>query len=225
MTDQDRTIVTVSIIGGTGKEGSGLAMRWAVNGYRVIIGSRDAAKAEARAIELNQIIGGDYIVGMDNEAAAAEGHIVVLTVPYSAHKSTLESVKAHLQGKVLVDITVPLMPPKVRQVHLPEGKSAGLEAQALLGEGVHVVSAFQNVSSEKIGDPGMKVDCDVLITGDSSDAKAEVVQLVEAAGMRGIDAGPLVNSIAVEALTPVMLYINKQYGVKGCGIRVTGLDK
>lgn len=224
MTDNDRMIVTVAILGGTGHEGSGLAMRWAVNGYRVLIGSRDAARAEARASELNQIIGDDYIIGMENAAAATEADIVVLTVPYSAHRATLEGVRDQLQGKVLVDVTVPLAPPKVRQVFVPEGKAAALEAAALLGEGVHVVSAFQNVSAEKMGDPTMFVDCDVLVTGDNEEAKANAIRLVEAAGMRGIDAGPLVNAVAAEALTPVLLYINKKYGIKGAGVRVTGIE-
>ncbi len=223
MTDTERTLITVAVLGGTGKEGSGLAVRWALNGYRVIIGSRDAERAKQRAAELNQELGGDYLTGAANVDAAAEADLVVLSVPYAAHHATLEGVKDQLQGKVLVDITVPLAPPKVRTVHLPEGKSAALEAQALLGEGVKVVSAFQNVSYEKLTDPTSEVQCDVLVTGNDEQAKADVIRLVEAAGMRGFDAGLLPNSIAVEALTPVLLYLNKKYGGHGAGIRVTGL--
>ncbi len=218
------TVVVVGVLGGTGKEGSALAMRWAVNGYRVIIGSRDAERAASRAAELNQELGGEYITGMDNAAAAASSDMVVLSVPYDAHKATLESVKEHLAGKVLVDITVPLKPPKVRTVHLPEGQSAALEAQALLGDDVRVVAAFQNISYIKLERLDSEVDCDVLVCGNDAAAKADVIRLVEAAGMRGIDAGLLPNAIAIEALTPVLLYINKQYGVKSSGIRITGID-
>jgi NADPH-dependent F420 reductase len=217
-------LMAVAVLGGTGKEGSGLAIRWALSGYKVLIGSRDATRAAEKVAELNAQIGGDYLQGMTSDEAAHQADLVVLSVPYDAHKTTLESVQAHLTGKVLVDLTVPLKPPQVRTVHLPEGKSAGLEAQALLGASVKVVSAFQNVSAEKLKDPQVQVDCDVLVCSDDADAKAQVMKLVEAAGMRGIDAGPLANSIAVEALTPVLLYINKTYKVKGAGIRITGVE-
>jgi NADPH-dependent F420 reductase len=223
MTGDERILLTVAVVGGTGKEGAGLAMRWALNGYRVIIGSRDGARAQARAAELNAQIGGDYLVGMENTQAVQEANLIVLTVPYDAQRATLESIKPYLEGKVLVDVTVPLMPPNVRTVHVPEGKAAALEAKALLGDNVRIVSAFQNVSSEKLKDPNASVDCDVLVTGDDAEAKADVMKLVEAAGMRGVDAGPLANAVAVEAMTAVLLYINKAYKVKGAGIHITGI--
>lgn len=222
MTDA-RTLVTIAVLGGTGKEGSGLAMRWALHGYRVIIGSRDAERAAQKASEFNQKLGGNYLIGMANAAAAAEAQFVVVSVPYSAQQQTYEAVKDRLDGKIVIDVTVPMQPPKVRTVHVPEGKSAAQEAAAMLGESVRLVSAFQNVSSEKIADPSISADCDVLVTGDDAEAKAEVIHLVEAAGMRGIDAGPLANAAAAESLTPVLLYINKKYGVHGAGIRITGL--
>lgn len=224
MTTDRGTLVKIAVLGGTGKEGSGLAQRWALHGYQVIIGSRDAERAASRAAEMNQQLKGDYLAGMENAAAAAEADLVVLSVPYSAHKATLEGVKDKLVGKVLVDLTVPLNPPKVRTVHLPEGKSAALEAQALLGDQVRVVAAFQNISAEKLVDPDYVVDCDVLVCGDDEAAKADVIRLAEAAGMRGVDAGSLANAVAVEALTPVLLYINKKYSAKGSGIRITGLQ-
>ena len=220
----DGMVITVGVLGGTGKEGSGLAMRWALQGYRVIIGSRDAERAATRAAELNEQIGGDYIIGLGNDDAAQQAEIVVLSVPYSAHKPTLEGVKPHLDGKILVDVTVPLQPPKVRTVHLPPGQAAALEAQSLLGDAVRVVSAFQNVSAVKLKKTDTDVECDVLVTGDDDDAKQQVIRLVEAAGMRGIDAGPLANAVAIEALTPVLLYINKAYGIKSSGIRITGIE-
>lgn len=217
-------IVTIAILGGTGKEGSGLAMRWALNGYRVIIGSRDAERAANRAAELNTRLGGEYITGTGNADAAAEADIVVLSVPYDAHKATLASVKDALAGKVLIDLTVPLAPPDIWTVNVPEGRAAALEAQALVGPGVKVVAAFQNVSAVKLKDPNTVVQCDVLVCGDDASAKQDVIRLVQSAGMRGIDAGPLANAVAVEALTPVLLYINKTYKVKGAGIVVTGLE-
>jgi len=223
MTDEARTLVTVAVLGGTGKEGSGLALRWALRGYRVIIGSRDADRAAARAAEMNQQIGGDYLTGTDNLTATREADLVVLSVPYSAHRDTLIGVKDALMGKILVDVTVPLQPPKVRTVHVPAGKSAAQEAAALVGADVRIVSAFQNVSAERMQKPAEVVDCDVLVTGDDADAKAEVIKLVEAAGMRGLDAGPLANAAAAESLTPVLLYINKTYGAQGAGIRITGI--
>lgn len=226
MTEQNDgpIMMTVAVLGGTGKEGSGLAMRWALHGYRVIIGSRDAERAQTKAAEFNETLGGDYITGMSNEDAAKAGHIVVLSVPYAAHKATIESVKPNLSGKILVDVTVPLQPPAIRTVHVPEGHAAGLEAQSYAGDDVRVVVAFQNTSFTKLKKLDQPIDCDVLICGDDADAKAEVIKLSEAAGMRGIDAGPLANAVAVEALTPVLLYINKQYKVKGAGIRITGFD-
>lgn len=222
--ENSQILVTIAILGGTGKEGAGLAMRWAVNGYRVIIGSRSAEKAETRAAEMNDELEGDYILGMTNEDAAREANLIVLSVPYGAHQPTLESVKAYCQGKVVIDLTVPLMPPEVMSVNLPDGGAAALEAQAIVGSDVTVVAAFQNVSSVKLKQIDQPVDCDVLVCGDDSDAKQEVIQLVKAAGMRGIDAGALKNAVAVEALTPVLLYINKAYKVKGAGIRITGVE-
>lgn len=217
-------VMTIAVLGGTGKEGSGLAVRWALNGYRVIIGSREAEKAIARANELNTELGGDYLIGMSNVDAAKQAQLVILSVPYSAHKSTLEGVKEYLTGKILVDVTVPLAPPKITSVNIPEGKSACLEAQAFLGDSVKVVAAFQNVSAEKLKDPTIEVNCDVLLCSDYPEAKTDVMALVKATGMRGIDAGGLVNAIAVEALTPVLLYINRAYKVKGAGIRITNLE-
>lgn len=217
-------VMTIAVLGGTGKEGAGLIKRWALAGYQVIIGSRSAEKAISRAAEINMELGGDYVIGMENAEAAKQANLAVLSVPYAAHKPTLEAVREQLAGKILIDLTVPLQPPKVSTVHLPEGQSAALEAQAFLEGNVRVVAAFQNVSAEKLKDPSGDVDCDVLVCADDDDAKVEVIQLVEAAGMRGIDAGPLANAIAVESLTPVLLYINKAYKTKGAGIRITNID-
>ncbi len=215
---------TIAVLGGTGKEGSGLALRWADRGYDVIIGSRQQEKAENAAAELNALLGRDVVRGMANADAAREASIVVLSVPYSAHRATLEGVKDEVQGKILVDVTVPIQPPDITRVALPPGRTAAEEAQALLGSDVRVVSAFQNVSAVHLKDPAHAVDCDVLVSGDDAEAKQAVMALVEAAGMRGVDVGPLANAIVAESLTPVLLGINKRYKVKGAGIRITGIE-
>lgn len=222
---KEPTLLTIAVVGGTGKEGSGLAMRWARSGYRVIIGSRDAERAKQRAEELNAELGGAYLQGTDNVSAATSATIVVVTVPYDAHAGTLEAIKPAVQGKVVVDVTVPIKPPKVRQVYIPEGKSACLEGQAILGPEVKVVAAFQNVSYEQLQDIDQAVICDVLICGDDAKAKEDVIQLVKATGMRGLDAGPLANAVAVEALTPVLLHLNKRYKTHGAGIVITGISE
>lgn len=216
-------LLTIAVLGGTGREGSGLAMRWALNGYRVIIGSRDKNRAMERAGEMNTQLGVDYLNGMDNAAAAAEANLVVLSVPYEAHHATLESVKAQVQGKVLVDITVPNQPPDIRTVWVPPGNAAALEAQAILGDGVRVVSAFHSISFTKLRKLDSTIDSDVLVCGDDADAKKDAMHLVEAAGMRGIDAGPLKNSVAAESMAAVLMYVNKAYGVKSAGMRITGV--
>jgi NADPH-dependent F420 reductase len=220
----DRIILTLALIGGTGPEGKGLAYRWARAGYNVIIGSRSAEKAEAAAGEINERIGGEAVRGMVNPQAAQACDIAVLTVPYDAHVAALESVRADLAGQVLVDVTVPMRPPKVSVVHLPAKGSAAQEAQAVLGDQVRVVSAFQNVSYEHLAEDH-PVPCDVLVSGDDAEAKGQVLRLVEAAGMVGWDAGPLQNAVVAEGLTSVLLGINRRYKMKGAGIRITGVEK
>jgi 8-hydroxy-5-deazaflavin:NADPH oxidoreductase len=219
-------MTTIAIIGGTGHEGSGLAFRWAAGGHRVIIGSREGAKAAEKAAEINAELAGKatYAVeGMGNEEAVKAADLAVLTVPYRAHQSTLESLRELLQGKIMIDVTVPLKPPQFRTVNIPEGKSAAQEAQAILGEGVKVVSAFQNVSHVLLKNLEKSPTCDVLVTGDDETAKATVIALVADLGMRGIDAGLLANAVAAEALTAVILYINNKYKVSSSGVVITGL--
>lgn len=216
----------VAVIGGTGKEGAGLAFRWAHAGWSVIIGSRDAGRAAEKAAEINtelKLSGESAVRGMANADAAAAAPLVVISVPYDAHESTVTGLKDVLQGKIVIDVTVPMNPPEIRTVYVPVGKSACLEAQAILGSGATVIAAFQNVSAVHLKNLDHALDCDVLVCGDDEAAKAEAMGLVEAVGMRGIDAGKLANAVAVESLTPVLLYINKKYKVKGAGIRITGL--
>lgn len=217
----------LAILGGTGDLGTGLARRWAAAGYQVIIGSRTQDKAQAALADLRRVMAERGVTSlnvqaMENLAAAQAADIVALTVPFSHQSSTLEAVRAALEGKILIDVTVPLVPPRVARVQLPPQGSAGQIAQALLGGGVRVVSAFQNVAAHHLQE-GHGLDCDVLVCGDSKEARAEVVKLVEAAGMRGIHAGSIANAAAVEALTSVLIFINKQYTTQA-GIRVTGLE-
>jgi len=214
---------TIAIIGGTGNQGPGLALRWAKSGYKVIIGSRQAEKAASVADDLNQRLGQNIIQGLSNEAAVKAADICVLTVPYKAQEATLISLREALQGKILVNVSVPLQPPKVSHVHLPAGRSAGEEAQATLGEGVRVVTAFQNVGAGHLAEDEGDIEVDVLVCGNDKDAKTQTIALAEAAGMRGFDAGPLQNSVAVEALTPVLIGINIRHKVKATGIRLTGV--
>ncbi len=215
-------LLSIAVLGGTGKEGKGLAYRWARAGYHVRIGSRTAEKAVAAALEIKEMLGnGVSVEGMSNLEAARDSNIAVLTVPYSAHRDTLETIKAELKGKILVDVTVPLVPPKVATVQMPAAGSAAQEAKQILGEDMQVCAAFQNIGHDHLLDDA-KVECDVLVTGTSKEARAETIKLVEAAGLRGWDAGPLENSVVVEGLTSILIGINKKYGSTHAGIKITG---
>ena len=215
--------MTIAVLGGTGAEGSGLAIRWANAGHAVILGSRNAEKAATAAQVLNAKLGSDRVRGMDNRAATAAADVVVLAVPYSAQKPTVEDVKSALTGKILIDVTVPLVPPKVSKVQLPEGGSAVEAMQRLLGEQTRVVSAFQNVSAHYLSDLDRKIDCDVLVCGDDKEAREVAVQLAADAGLRGVHAGVLANSAASEALTSALIAINRHYKVPAAGIHITGV--
>lgn len=217
----DRMFLTLAILGGTGNEGQGLAYRWARAGYPVLIGSRTPEKAEKAAAAVNERLSRDVVRGMANEDAALECDIAILTVPYEAHQSILESLREKLQGKVLVDVTVPLVPPQITKVQMPAAGSAALEARQILGEGVEVVAAFQNVSHEHLMDEH-PIPCDVLVCGTNQEAREQVLILAAAAGLLAWDAGPLENAVVVEGLTSILIGINKRYKMKGAGIRVTG---
>jgi NADPH-dependent F420 reductase len=217
------SLPVIAIIGGTGAEGSGLAVRLAHAGHEVILGSRAAEKASAVAAELNLIVPGDRIRGADNASAAQAASIVVLTVPFAGQMPTIREIAPQLAGKILVDVTVPLVPPKVSRVQLPLGGSCVLMTQRELGDGVRVVSAFQNVSAHKLKRLDAKIACDVLVCADDAEARKIVIALVAAMGLRGIDAGPLANSAAAEALTSVLIWINRTYKVPDAGIAITGL--
>jgi 8-hydroxy-5-deazaflavin:NADPH oxidoreductase len=225
MEEKEPLLLTIAVLGGTGKEGKGLAYRWAKAGYKVLIGSRTPEKAVKAASELMEMLEGrSSVVGASNLEVAQSADIAVLTVPYAAHRETLEGVKDALKGKLLIDVTVPLVPPKVTKVQMPPEGSAAQEAKAILGEDVQVVAAFQNISHEHLL-TDKDVECDVLVSGSSKEARNEALTLVEAAGMTGWDAGPIENSVVVEGLTCVLININKRYGSTHAGIRITGVEK
>jgi 8-hydroxy-5-deazaflavin:NADPH oxidoreductase len=214
----------IAIIGGTGKEGKGLAYRWAKAGFEILIGSRQIEKALIAAAEVNTLLGDahDRVKGDENLAVASEGDIVVLTVPYEFHTQMLEQLKSALLGKILIDVTVPLVPPKVTKVQMPAAGSAAQEAKLVVDESTEVVSAFQNISYERLLS-SEDVGCDVLVCGSSKEARRTVIELVQKAGMVGLDAGPIENSVVVEGLTSILIGINKEFGVKTAGIKIVGL--
>jgi len=216
--------LNIAILGGTGKEGKGLAYRWSKAGHRVIIGSRSTERAQAAAGEISAMLDAGNIMGSDNLTAASNADIIVVTVPFSAHRETLEAVREALQGKLLIDVTVPLMPPKVTKVQMPSAGSAAMEAREILGETAEIADAFQNISHEHfLG--GHEIECDVLVTGTSKETRARALRLVTDAGLTGWDAGPIENSMVVEGLTSLLIYINRQYGTTHAGIRITGVPR
>ncbi|HEY4547912.1 MAG TPA: NADPH-dependent F420 reductase [Pedomonas sp.] len=214
---------TIAVLGGAGQEGRGLAARWARAGYPIIIGSRDPVRGESAAAELAALTKGS-VSAASNAEAAEQGQIVVLTVPYRAQQALALEVAPYLSGKVVIDVTVPLVPPKVARVQLPEGGSAVDALQKALGDDVRVVAAFQNVSAHQLLELDHEVDCDVLVFGDDDAARQTVCELAEAIGLVAYHAGPLANAAAAEALTSVLIWMNKRYkSPLGAGIRISGL--
>lgn len=224
MTDNTKQKFTLGIVGGTGKEGKGLAYRWLLAGHTVIIGSRQFEKAQSAVEELSEFMGyiPENLQGMDNRAAVEACDIAVITVPYGGHRATLEDLKDVLQGKIVIDVVVPLVPPKVSKVQMPEAGSAAQEAQAILGDACQVVDAFQNISHERLMGQG-DTDCDVLVCGKGKAARDVVLGLVADTGLKGWDAGPIENAVVVEGLTSVLIGLNAQHKVHASGIRITGL--
>jgi len=218
-------LVTIAVVGGTGKEGKGLALRWSRAGYRVIVGSRSAEKAVATALEIEHVLEGKSMtMGMSNQEAASQANVVALTVPYAAHRETLESIREALVGKLLIDATVPLVPGKVSKAQMPSAGSAAQEAREILGSGFEIAAAFHNISHEHLLQD-RAVDCDVLVTGTSKESRELALRLVGAAGLKGWDAGALENSAVTEGLASVLIHMNKTYGSKHAGIRITGIDR
>lgn len=214
---------TIAILGGTGDLGTGLAIRWSKAGHNIVIGSRTQEKAEAAVAELAKISPDTPAQAMENGAAAAAGDLVVLTVPAAHQLSTLEAVKDSLKGKILIDVTVPLVPPKVGTVQLPPEGSAGKRAQDLLGEDVMVVTAFQNIAAHLL-QQDVVIECDVLVAGNKKAARDRVIELIDEAGMNGWHAGPIENSAAAEALTSILIQINRKHDISHSGIKIVGQE-
>jgi len=219
----DTPLATIAVLGGTGKEGGGLALRWAHKGHKVIIGSRSAERAQAAADEMNATLGSANASGATNPDASAAADIVVLSVPFAGQLAAVEEVAEHLAGKILIDVTVPLVPPKVSVVQLPNGGSAVAAVQEKLGEGVRVVSAFQNISAHHLAHLDEEMDCDVLVCANDPAAADAVVELAREIGLRAWNAGPLANSVVAEGLTSILIALNRRYKVPGSGIRITGI--
>ncbi|MBI2000145.1 MAG: NADPH-dependent F420 reductase [candidate division NC10 bacterium] len=212
----------IAIVGGTGKEGQGLGLGWALAGQEVIIGSRVLERAQCAAEAINAAVGRRAASGMLNRDAAAAGEIAVLTVPYDAHAETLQDIRESVRGKILVDVTVPVDPEKPRRLRIPPGGSATEEAQALLGPETRVVAAFQNISHTHLAH-GETNACDILVCGDDADARQGVIKLAGMLGLRGLDVGPARNARVIEGLTVLLMEINRRYKARGAGIRVTGI--
>ena len=214
---------TVAILGGTGDLGTGLAIRWSKAGHKIVIGSRTLEKAQAAVTALHEISPETPAEATENFDAAKAGEIVVLTVPAEHQESTLSSVKENLTGKILIDVTVPLVPPKVGTVQLPPEGSAGKRAQELLGEEVMVVSAFQNIAAHLLKED-VQIECDVLVAGNKKAARQRVIEMIESAGMVGWHAGPIDNAAAAEALTSILIQINRSGIVSHSGIKIIGQE-
>lgn len=218
----DENHPTIAVLGGTGKEGPALALRWAFAGYPVIIGSRQAEKAQATATELNAKLGTNLVRGMENNAAALAADICVLTVVYTAHEAAIENLHEALQGKILIDATARI---DFRDPRPPAPPSAARLAQQSLGLGVRVVAAFQNVPAHTLrNNLGSSLETDVLVFSDDLRAADEAIKLAEAGGMRGYYAGGLDNAIVAEGLTAMLISVNKHYKTKTASIRVTGFS-
>ena len=213
-------VQSIAVIGGTGQLGAAIARRLVKAGKSIIIGSRDPVKAEAAARQLGAELGCEVAFG-GNVAAADAAEVVILTVPFASQRTTLEDIRSSVAGKIVIDTTVPLMPPKVMRVQLPPEGSAAQRAQEILGEPVRVVSAFHNVAAHKLMTDAF-VECDVLVFGDDKSAREVSVSIVEACGLRGLHGGVLANSAAAEAMTSVLIFLNKHYSVDGAGVRITG---
>ena len=224
MDEKTKQIYTLGIVGGTGKEGKGLAYRWLQAGHNVIIGSRQHDKAQRAVEELVEFLGyaPENLQGMENRSAVEACDIAVIAVPYAGHRATLEDLKDALQGKIVIDVVVPLVPPKVTKVQMPEAGSVAQEAQAILGDACQVVDAFQNISHERLMGQG-DTDCDVLVCGKGKAARDVVLGLVMDTGLKGWDAGPIENAVVVEGLTSVLIGLNIQHKVHASGIRITGI--
>jgi NADPH-dependent F420 reductase len=214
--------LSLAVIGGTGNLGWALAFRWVQAGYDVAIGSRSAERAAEAAARIKPSKASSPVQGMTNEDATANADVIIVAVPFASQEPILRSIADAAKGKLIVDTTVPLVPPKVARVQMPAAGCAALAARNILGDDARLTSAFHNVAAHKLKDD-VEIDCDVLVFGDDPGDREIVVGLAAGAGLRGIHGGPLANSVAAEAFTSILIGINKRYKADGAGIRITGL--
>jgi NADPH-dependent F420 reductase len=213
----------IAILGGTGKEGAGLAARWAQAGHTIVIGSRDAARAREKAAELGRRTGRSGITGDANVEAARQGDVVVLALPAAGLESILAEAREVCRGKVVISTVVPLTFGGPRLYTPPAAGSAAEEAQGLLPE-ARVVAAFHHIAAHELADADHPIDCDLLFCGGDPEARGVVVELGAAMGLRALDVGPLSSAGPLEGITALLATINRRYRVKNAGIRITGLS-
>jgi hypothetical protein len=222
---------TIALIGGTGKEGNALAFRFAKAGVRVLIGSRDAAKAQTVATAMNLRVGTSSVEGYSNRDAAAQAEIVLLAVPFDGMKPILQDLRDAVQNKIVINIASSIDPERKSRAKVPAAGSTTAEVQQFFGEAVKVVAAFQSISPEKLESVDEKaaspvrIDCDVLVCGGDKASREIVIDLIRKIGIDAFDAGVLANAVAVEALTAVLIAVNIKYKIKGAGIRLVGVPR
>jgi len=217
--------MNVAILGGTGKEGTGLALRWARAGHRILVGSRSPERARSQADELARHVPGGVFAGRTNEAAARDADVVVVAVPYAGHRALLTELRPVLVGKLVLDTVVPLDFGGRRLYAPPPEGSAGEEAQAVLADSARVVAGLHSLAAHELASPDHALEADVLVCGDDADAKATATELIESLGVRCLDAGPLSMASVLEGLTAVMVRLNRRYRSKSAALRITGIEK
>jgi 8-hydroxy-5-deazaflavin:NADPH oxidoreductase len=215
---------SIAIIGGTGKEGNALAARFARGGLPVIIGSRDAARGEKAAQELNERLGVTNARGSSNRGAAEQADVVVLSVPYAGMQPILEDLREVVRGKIVINIASSLSAERKSRAQVSPAGSTTAEVQQFFGDQVKVVAAFQNIAPEKLEGVG-PIDCDVLVCGADRETRTRIVELIRKTGIDAFEAGVLANAVAVETLTAVLIAVNLRYKVQGAGIRLTGVPR
>ena len=213
----------IGILGGTGKEGTGLALRWALGGHEVIIGSRDAERARGKAAELSALARGTAVAGMSNLDAATAASVVVLTLPATGLAATLVPLKDACRGKVVISTVVPLTFGGGRLFTPPPQGSSAEEVQELLGAAARVVAAFHHIAAHELSATEHAIECDLLLCGGDAEAKKAVEELAHTMGLRAVDVGALTNAGPLEGITAVLATINRRYKLKNSGIKITGL--
>ena len=214
--------MNIAILGGTGKEGAGLATRWAIAGHSIIIGSRDPARAHDKAVELRDKAHKIPIVGHSNAEAAVLGELVVVALPAAGLASTLPELRAACRGKIVVSTVVPLTFGGPRLFTPPPEGSAAEQVQALLPES-RVIAAFHHIAAHELSSTEHDIECDLLVCGGDAEAKSVVGELGRSMGLRWLDVGPLASAGPVEGITAILATVNRRYKLKNSGIKITGL--